>query len=678
MERTSDTIFSSASQQPLSVVIGIPAYNEAGNIGHLLSMLCRQKESGFSIREIVVISDGSDDGTDDIVRALGEKDSRIHLITDGRRLGKPERLNGFMQQSDVDVIVVLDADIRIENALLLCELFKPLVRDESVMHVSGHALPLPPETLAERIAYAGAMVWEKAKCSRDASLLYQSEGRIRAFRRPMYREMRFPDASADEAFSFLFGESRGFRFEVAHGALVRYRLPTTFRDYFFQMRRFLNSQGIQSVVFDSDFIAKYYNIGLVQKFDALIRTWFERPIGVTLYCMMIPAHRFFGALSRRGNEQSGVWTSILSTKSLRAREKSRIVISNYDDRGNPWYAGGGAIAVHEVAKRLASSHEVSIVTGSYPGAKCEEDVDGVKYRRIGIGCLGPWVGQLSYWFWLPLFAMSHSFDVWFDSFTPPFGVSILPLVTTKPVIGLIHMLPGADMWRKYHLPFFLFERIGLRWYRHIIVLSSSMEESIKQYNKRARIYVIPNGIDIPASYHGDGKKHILFIGRIEVNQKGLDLLMDAYGAICSKTDYPLVIAGSGIESEMRKLRSLIEALPCANRIRLVGRVTGEEKERLFNEAVSVVVSSRFETFSIAALEALAHGVQVVGFDISGLSAFPVDVVSKAHPFSTTDLAKKILESVTHPKPEHECRDAVKKYRWEDIAESYKEVIDRVV
>jgi len=62
--------------------------------------------------------------------------------------------------------------------------------------------------------------------------------------------------------------------------------------------------------------------------------------------------------------------------------KRRIIFSNYDDPKNPFYGGGGARAIHEVARRLAVRHDVKIITGSYPGSR-DEMVDGVSYTRIG-------------------------------------------------------------------------------------------------------------------------------------------------------------------------------------------------------------------------------------------------------------------------------------------------------
>src|SRR5205085_1806507 len=102
-------------------------------------------------------------------------------------------------------------------------------------------------------------------------------------------------------------------------------------------------------------------------------------------------------------------------------------------------------------------------------------------------------------------------------------------------------------------------------------------------------------------------------GRIEVNQKGLDLLIEAYKLISQETNYPLLIAGSGALDEMKKLKQLVKKLKMEKKIKLVGRVSGDQKIKLMMESVCMVVPSRYETFSIVALEALAYGIPLVTF-----------------------------------------------------------------
>src|SRR4051812_43402090 len=96
----------------------------------------------------------------------------------------------------------------------------------------------------------------------------------------------------------------------------------------------------------------------------------------------------------------------------------KVIISSYDDLKNPYYAGGGAYAVHEVAKRLAQKYHVEVLTSSYPQAK-DEKVNDVSYKRIGVPRFGPYLGQLIFQARLPFYARTLDYDLWIENFTPP-------------------------------------------------------------------------------------------------------------------------------------------------------------------------------------------------------------------------------------------------------------------
>src|SRR4030066_1313315 len=166
----------------------------------------------------------------------------------------------------------------------------------------------------------------------------------------------------------------------------------------------------------------------------------------------------------------------------------RIIFSNYDDIKNPHYGGGGARSIHEIAKRFAKEFAVRVYTGKYPGCK-DEFIDNVYYKRIGTNFSEPRINQLIFTFALWFNVVRNDYDVWFESFTPPFSVSFLQLFTKKPVIGLVHMLSGKDMKRKYKLPFDLIENIGLRVYKRIVVVNQSFKYVIKNINCKADVKV---------------------------------------------------------------------------------------------------------------------------------------------------------------------------------------------
>lgn len=353
--------------------------------------------------------------------------------------------------------------------------------------------------------------------------------------------------------------------------------------------------------------------------------------------------------------------------------KKKIIISNYDDLKNPYYAGGGATAIHEVAKRLIENYQVTVITSRYPKSS-DAVIDGVYYKRIGLSFVPAKAAQLIYQLLLPIYTLKESYDLWIENFTPPFTTSFLPLFTKKEVIGVVHMLPAEDMERKYRLPFRYVENLGIKCYKKIIVTQNGIKNKIQEINKTANIQVIPNGVDIKIKKSGSKRMHILFLGRIEVDQKGLDLLIRSFSELKDKTNLPFVIAGNGEEGQIKLLKELLKKEGLTKRVKLVGRVEGSEKDLLIKQAVCLVVPSRFETFSMVSLEALAYGVPLITFDIDGLKWIPSSVRYKVKPFDTHGLAKKIAEIIEKKNDllnkSAKGREFAAKFDWDTISKSY--------
>lgn len=361
--------------------------------------------------------------------------------------------------------------------------------------------------------------------------------------------------------------------------------------------------------------------------------------------------------------------------------KKKIIISIYDDLKNPYYGGGGAVAVHEVAKRLSHYYEVTVLTGAYRGCR-NEVIDEVIYRRIGFSFLGPKSGQALFQMMLPYYVLTSSYDLWMESFTPPFSTACLQLFTKKPVIALTHMLSGEDMLRKYKLPFFLIEKLGLKTYKHFIVLTKQLRDKIMSENSTARITIIPNGVTKQKRIVNYHKKHILYLGRLEIDQKGLDLLLASYAQIKTHQLPELIIAGSAAASEKKRLESMIDELGLTKKVRCIGRVNDKQKAQLFANAYFTVIPSRFESFGIVALESFCYGAPVITFDITSLRWIPDSCSLKVQPFSVHALRNAITRLITQPYLRAEMGEKAKRYAasysWASIAKQYKSYVSSLL
>lgn len=117
-----------------SISVVLPVYNEAGHLAQRLRDLSALAYPPERL-ELVVVSDGSDDGSDDIVREAASRDARVRLIRVEERRGKGNALNRGVAEARHDILVFIDASIQLEPDAL--ESVTAPFADPSVSCVSG-------------------------------------------------------------------------------------------------------------------------------------------------------------------------------------------------------------------------------------------------------------------------------------------------------------------------------------------------------------------------------------------------------------------------------------------------------------------------------------------------------------------------------------------------------------
>jgi cellulose synthase/poly-beta-1,6-N-acetylglucosamine synthase-like glycosyltransferase/peptidoglycan/xylan/chitin deacetylase (PgdA/CDA1 family) len=113
-----------------SVAVIVPAYNEAVGIERAVRSLT---QADYDDLEVVVVDDGSTDGTGDLVEALGLPGVRVIRRTNG---GKAAALTTGVLATEAEVVVMVDGDTVFE-ADTITNLVQPLA-DPTVGAVSGN------------------------------------------------------------------------------------------------------------------------------------------------------------------------------------------------------------------------------------------------------------------------------------------------------------------------------------------------------------------------------------------------------------------------------------------------------------------------------------------------------------------------------------------------------------
>lgn len=109
---------------PHQISVIIPAYNEEKRIGATLKNIVNFLEKNIPDYELLIVNDGSRDGTSAVVAGFARANSRIKLLENARNRGKGCAVRKGMLAADGEKILFTDADLStpIEEVLHLLPL----------------------------------------------------------------------------------------------------------------------------------------------------------------------------------------------------------------------------------------------------------------------------------------------------------------------------------------------------------------------------------------------------------------------------------------------------------------------------------------------------------------------------------------------------------------------------
>ncbi len=344
---------------------------------------------------------------------------------------------------------------------------------------------------------------------------------------------------------------------------------------------------------------------------------------------------------------------------------------------SPFRSGAEAM-VEEVALRLASKHDITILTSrlsrSLPRREQWASPFGgtVAIQRLGFGFgfdkyLFPFLAPIAVFFLKPdiLHAVLESyagFALSIARFCSLRSKTMLTFQSTNTSFLLRHLYTFPDV---------------------VTVISSPLLFLAREFG-RADAHLIPNGIPLAdirriASITRKIPHQLLFVGRLEP-MKGVDVLLRSLALLQEKDPtlaWHLSIVGTG--SEASRLLRIASDLQLDARVSFRGRLTGDALFRAYSEAEIFCALSRSEALGNVFLEAQAANCAIVASCIGGIPDIVrhdhAGILISADPEPSFTEAADVIHSLLTDRVRLEgmmniSRDSLQQYDWNVIAERY--------
>lgn len=222
--------------KPLSVSIGISAYNEEQTISSVLDQILNQQTSNWILKEIIVANDGSSDKTVESIKKIQSK--KIKILNDGKRLGKTARLQQIFEIFEGEVLCLFDADIKLADKKVIDHLLTTL-HNENVELVGGNSRPTYPKTFFERSVFTTFQVFDESRMTHlNGNNIFCCTGSCLALSKKLAKQIKFPKKLINEdAYMYFTCLNNGYTFMYSKKAIVYYYLPQKPLDYMKQVLR---------------------------------------------------------------------------------------------------------------------------------------------------------------------------------------------------------------------------------------------------------------------------------------------------------------------------------------------------------------------------------------------------------------------------------------------------------
>ncbi|OHX66961.1 glycosyltransferase family 4 protein [Flammeovirga pacifica] len=217
----------------------------------------------------------------------------------------------------------------------------------------------------------------------------------------------------------------------------------------------------------------------------------------------------------------------------------------------------------------------------------------------------------------------------------------------------------------------------------ITTISQFTKDIVKQYLKvpeGLNIKVVSNGVESPYNQPTSKpasitstNKFFFTIGTV-MPKKNFHILVEMMKY--TDEEYHLYIAGSpSKEDYVQQISDLIEEHQLTDRVKMIGEVTTEEKNYLYNECNAFLFPSLYEGFGLPIIEAMYCGKPVVCSNLTSLPEVGGESAAYWEDFDPKKMAEVVKNKVAqHYLNQNENEETLKEYasqfNWEKNAMTY--------
>lgn len=198
----------------------------------------------------------------------------------------------------------------------------------------------------------------------------------------------------------------------------------------------------------------------------------------------------------------------------------------------------------------------------------------------------------------------------------------------------------------------------------MMVATNSLEKTLKEWGFKNPMHRLTRGANLDLFKPGEKTKFkdlkgpvALYVGRVAIEKSIEDFLsMPWQGA--------KVVIGDGPSREELE-KQYTDAV-------FLGNKMGEELAEYYRSADVFVFPSRTDTFGIVLIEALASGLPVAGYTVTG----PIDIITQDFlgALSNDNLAEAAQKALTSGGPEQRSKHVKDYYTWENAARQYEDAL----